>query len=138
MSAFGIRPYEDDDEADVLAVWTESFGPGWAAPREEIRWKCAVQRDLFLVGVLDGRVIATVMGGYDGHRGWLYKLAVAPAHRRRGIGRRMVEAVEQALRARGCPKINLQVFSTNRDVVAFYERLGFTVEDRISMGRRLA
>jgi len=138
VSALAIRAYQDDDEADVLAVWTESFAPGWAGPRDEIRWKCAVQRDVFLVGVLDGRVVATAMGGYDGHRGWLYKVAVAPAHRRRGVGRRMVEAVEQRLRARGCPKVNLQVLATNRGVVAFYQQLGFAIEDRISMGRRLA
>jgi len=138
VSALVIRAYQDDDEADVLAVWAESFAPGWAVPRDEIRWKCSVQRDLFLVGVLDGRVIATAMGGYDGHRGWLYKLAVGAAYRRRGVGRRMVEAVEQRLKARGCPKVNLQVLATNRDVVAFYQQLGFAIEDRVSMGRRLA
>jgi len=132
-----VRAYREPDEPAVLALWASAFGAHWSDPRDEIRWKLARQRDLFLVGELDGGVVATAMGGYDGHRGWLYKLAVATEHRRRGVGRRMVEELETRLRALGCRKLNLQIFGTNRGVVAFYERLGFRVEERISMGRRL-
>jgi ribosomal protein S18 acetylase RimI-like enzyme len=86
--------------------------------------------------VYGDRVVATVLGGYDGTRGWIYHLAVAPQHRRHGFGRAMMAAAEERLRGLGCPKINLQILRSNTGVVRFYERLGYAVEDRISMGRR--
>ncbi len=82
-------------------------------------------------------MIATVMGGYDGHRGWIYSLAVDDHKRHRGIGTALVEKIEQSLKALGCLKVNLQVVGSNSGVVDFYEKLGFSVEDRISMGKRL-
>ena len=96
-----------------------------------------VQRDLFFVALLDGKLVGTVMGGYDGHRGWVYSLAVTPELRRRGIGTALVRHVERALRERGCPKINLQVLASNAATVAFYEKLGYAVEERVSMGKVL-
>ena len=75
------------------------------------------------------------MAGYDGHRGWIYSLAVAPRFRRRGIATALVHHVEQALAARDCPKINLQILPSNSAVIAFYHKLGYTLEDRISMGK---
>ena len=139
MSEVEIRPYEERDEAGVVAVWNACFveARAWNQPREVIRRKLAVARDLFLVGTLGGRVVAAVIAGWDGHRGWLYHLGVAPDVRRRGIATRLVRAAEARLRACGCPKINLQILAANRDVVAFYERLGFIVEERVSMGKRL-
>lgn len=77
------------------------------------------------------------MGGYDGHRGWVYSLAVGEARRHTGIGSALVERIEDALKALGCLKVNLQVVGSNSNVVDFYKRLGFSVEDRISMGKRL-
>ena len=77
------------------------------------------------------------MGGYEGHRGWVYYLAVTPEQRRQGLGRQMMEAVEEKLLAKGCPKINLQVRSDNDDVVTFYENIGYKTEDRVSLGKRL-
>ena len=90
-----------------------------------------------MVAEADGRVVGTVMGGYDGHRGWIYSLAVDDCERHRGIGSALVDNIERALKALGCLKVNLQVVSTNSGVVEFYEKLGFSVEDRISMGKRL-
>ena len=134
-----IRTYREADEADVVALWTRTFPDArpWNQPREYIRRKVGAQPELFLVGVCGGRVVATVLAGYDGTRGWIYHLAVAPAQRRHGFGRAMMAAAEERLRALGCPKINLQILRTNAGVVRFYERLGYAVEDRISMGRRL-
>lgn len=96
-----------------------------------------VQPELFLVGVIKDRVAATVMAGYDGHRGWLYSLAVAPHLQRQGLGRRMVEEAEAKLKALGCHKINLQIRASNTAVIGFYESLGFVVEERVSLGKRL-
>jgi ribosomal protein S18 acetylase RimI-like enzyme len=139
VTGIDIRPYAADDEAGVTALWNACFVESrpWNQPREVIRRKLAVAPELFLVGRQDGRVVAAVIAGWDGHRGWIYHLAVAPDLRRRGVGSRMVEAAEALLRTRGCPKANLQILAANRDVVAFYERLGFVVEERVSMGKRL-
>ena len=140
MTALDVRAYADADEPAVVALWDECFAEtrAWNQPRELIRRKVAVARDLFLVATLDRRIVGAVIAGWDGHRGWLYHLAVAPDVRRRGIGSRLVRAAEDLLQARGCPKVNLQIVAANREVVRFYERLGFAVEERVSMGKRLA
>jgi ribosomal protein S18 acetylase RimI-like enzyme len=78
-----------------------------------------------------------VMAGYEGHRGWINYLAVDPAQRRSGLGRALMTEAERVLRAAGCPKINLQVRPGNKDVIAFYEAIGFSVEGAISLGKRL-
>jgi ribosomal protein S18 acetylase RimI-like enzyme len=132
-----IRLYREADEAPVVELWTGVF-PN-PAPRNEphlvIAQKLATQRDLFFVADSDGSVVGTAMGGYDGHRGWLYTVAVHRDLRRRGIGRALVQHVEASLFALGCPKVNLQVMTLNAGVVGFYERLGYRVEERISMGK---
>jgi len=135
-----VRPYCEADQADVVVLWTRVFPDDrpWNQPAAYIRRKLAVQRELFLVGVLEQRVVATVLAGYDGVRGWIYHLAVAPELRRHGFGRAMMAGAEAGLRALGCAKINLQIFRTNADVVRFYERVGYALEDRISMGKRLS
>ncbi len=92
---------------------------------------------MFLVGVVDGRVIACVMAGYEGHRGWLNYLAVAPEHQRRGYARAIVNEAERLLLQSGCPKINLQIRASNCEVIEFYRRLGYAVDDVVSMGKRL-
>ena len=134
-----IRPFLEGDEEDVIALWREVFAkdPPWNDPPEVIRRKLEVQRDLFLVGVLNGRLVATVLAGYDGFRGWIYHLAVAPVRRRRGFGRAMMIEAEKRLKARGCPKINLQVRPRNQEVVEFYRRIGYSVEPHTSMGKLL-
>jgi ribosomal protein S18 acetylase RimI-like enzyme len=134
-----IRPFHESDEADVIALWEAVFGYPAAHndPATVIRQKLAVQRDLFFVARLDGRLVGTVMGGYDGHRGWIYSLAVGPEVRRRGIGTALMRHVERELAGRGCPKVNLQVLASNAATVAFYEKLGYFVEERVSMGKLL-
>lgn len=96
-----------------------------------------MQPELFLVGVLDGRIIATVMAGFDGHRGWVNYLAVAEKHRRLGLGRRLMRRVETDLEAMGCPKLNVQIRSANAAVMTFYEKLGYARDQTICLGKRL-
>ncbi len=121
------------------ALWRTVFpeSPPWNESNADIQRKLAVQPELFLVAADDGRIVGTAMAGYDGHRGWLHLVAVLPEMQRRGIGRALMAEAERRLAARGCPKLNVQVRGTNRDVVAFYEKLGFTVEDCLSLGKGL-
>jgi ribosomal protein S18 acetylase RimI-like enzyme len=134
-----VRVFEESDTAAVAALWRGVFpdAPPWNDPLSDIERKLAVQRELFFVACESDRVVGTAMAGYDGHRGWVYYVAVSPHHRRRGIGAALMRSVEQALERRGCPKINLQVRATNRAAAAFYGRLGYAIEDRISMSKRL-
>ena len=133
-----IRPYREADERAVVALWRDSgLVVPWNDPVKDIARKLRVQRDLFLVGSLDGRVVATVMAGYEGHRGWINYLAVAPDCRRQRFGLHMMDAAEGRLRAMGCPKINLQVRRSNTQAVDFYRSIGFVEDATISMGKRL-
>lgn len=109
----------------------------WNDPHKDIRRKLFVQPDLFLVGEIEEKLVAAVMAGYEGHRGWMNYLAVDPACQRRGLARQLVEDVERRLRAEGCPKINIQIRETNREVVEFYRRLGYAIDESVSMGKRL-
>lgn len=106
-------------------------------PKRDIQRKLKVNPEWFLVGELDGQILATCMAGYEGHRGWINYLAVAPSHRRRGLATQLVREAERRLQQAGCPKINLQIRSSNTDVIAFYQALDFHVDDVISMGKRL-
>ena len=134
-----IRPFEDADEEAVAALWRQVFAddPPWNDPPLVMAKKRAVQRELFLVAVENGALAGTAMGGYDGHRGWVYAVAVRPDLRRRGIGARLMSKLESALSTLGCPKINLQVRAGNEAVVAFYQRLGYKIEQRVSLGKLL-
>jgi ribosomal protein S18 acetylase RimI-like enzyme len=134
-----IRPYQDTDESAVIALWNEERAD--TAPHNDpatvIRNKVAVDRDLFLVAVIDGAIAGTVMGGYDGHRGWVYAVMVGRSYRRKGVGSALLRRLEEMLVGRGCRKVNLQVRTSNAGVVAFYKQLGYAIEERISMGKRL-
>ena len=135
-----IGSYRSEHFEGVDELWREAFpdDPPWNRAAAAVPAKLAIQPELFLVACDDGRVVGTAMAGYDGHRGWLYAVAVREAIRRSGVGARLVAEAERRLRALGCAKINLQVRSTNRAVVAFYQRLGYAVEDRVSLGKRLS
>ena len=138
MTTLQIRVYRESDQDAVVALWRESgLVRPWNNPVKDIHRKLRVQRDLFLVGTVDGRLVATVMAGYEGHRGWINYLAIAKECRKRGFGRRLMDEAEARLRALGCPKINLQIRSSNAEVVTFYRSLGFSVDDALSMGKRL-
>lgn len=133
-----IRPFQPGDENAVVTLWRrcDLIRP-WNDPYKDIRRKLAVRPDLFLVGELDGEIMACVMAGYEGHRGWLNYLAVTPKYQRRGYARAMVGEAERLLREAGCPKINLQVRSANHAVIEFYRKLGYLVDDVVGMGKRL-
>jgi ribosomal protein S18 acetylase RimI-like enzyme len=138
MMKMEIRPFQTDDLAAVVQLWTDcGLVVPWNDPHKDIQRKLAVQSQMFLVGLLDNHIIASVMAGYDGHRGWINYLAVHPEHQRSGIGRLMMEEAEKCLRAANCPKINLQVRSTNAAVIEFYKKLGFKADDVVSLGKRL-
>jgi ribosomal protein S18 acetylase RimI-like enzyme len=133
-----VRPFRVTDQPTVICLWLKcGLVVPWNDPTTDIARKLGVQPQFFLVGDLDGEVIATAMAGYEGHRGWVNYLAVEPHYQRRGIGRRMMAEVERLLLAEGCPKINLQVRATNRQAISFYERIGFNVEPVIGLGKRL-
>jgi ribosomal protein S18 acetylase RimI-like enzyme len=101
------------------------------------RAQLGVQRELFLVGVEEGTIIAAVMAGYDGHRGSVNYLAVDPVHRRRGHGATLMRHLEALLAERGCPKINLMVRSSNAEIIAFYRKLGYAPDEVVALGKRL-
>ncbi|MSP95219.1 MAG: GNAT family acetyltransferase [Alphaproteobacteria bacterium] len=134
-----IRPYAESDFVGVEALWREAFPdePPQNAAALAIPAKLAMQPDLLLVAAEELQIVESINAGYDGHRGWLYNVAVLQSHRRRGIGAALVRDAEKRLAALGCPKINLQVRTTNEVVVGFYWRLGYAIEERISMGKRL-
>jgi ribosomal protein S18 acetylase RimI-like enzyme len=133
-----IRPYVPADEEAVVGLWRAcDLVRPWNDPHKDIRRKLAVNPEMFLVGLEDGRVVATVMAGYEGHRGWINYLAVSPEHRRKGLGRVMMAEAEKLLRARNCPKIALQVRASNRAAAEFYRRIGYGVDEVVSLGKRL-
>src|SRR2546421_12628018 len=104
-----IRPYLETDEDQVVALWNAEMSAHrrWNDPRESIARKLKVDRDLFLVAVLDRKVVGTLMAGYDGHRGWIYSLAVGSGNRRQGIASQLMKEAERRLRELGCPKVHL-------------------------------
>jgi len=133
-----IRPFAPADEEAVIDLWNRcDLVRPWNDPRNDIARKLGVRPDLFLVGVLDGRVVACVMAGYEGHRGWLNYLAVDPDYRHRGLARLLVTEAERRLKEAGCPKVNLQVRGSNEGAIGFYQRIGYKVDDVVSMGKRL-
>ncbi|MDP1590487.1 MAG: GNAT family acetyltransferase [Prosthecobacter sp.] len=140
IPSIAIQVYDDATQrAQVIALWKTVFGYDSAhnEPSLVIAQKLAVKDDLMFVALAGDKMAGTIMAGYDGHRGWLYSLAVLPEHRHAGIGSALVHHAEKALQSRGCLKINLQVVESNSRVVAFYQTLGYKVEPRVSMGKRL-
>lgn len=133
-----IRPFVADDEHAVIELWDRcGLLRPWNDPKRDIQRKLLVNPELFLVGLIQGVVVATAMAGYEGHRGWINYLAVSPDCQRQGLGQMIMEAAEQRLRAIGCPKINLQVRTGNQQVIDFYRQLGFQIDDVVSLGKRL-
>lgn len=133
-----IREFRIADREAVIALWREcGLAVAHNDPAKDIDRKLKVDPDLFLVGCSDGQIIASVMGGYEGHRGWINYLAVKPAYRQRGYGREIMRAVESRINDRGCPKINLQVRTGNAQSIAFYTALGYSDDRVIGLGKRL-
>jgi ribosomal protein S18 acetylase RimI-like enzyme len=138
-----IRTFDAGDRDAVIALWRDVF-PEYADssrpqrdPARSIANKMQMQPELFFVGALDDVVIGTVMAGYDGHRGWVYSLAVTPALRGRGYGGALMKHAEAALTKLGCPKVNLQILSFKTELRGFYEKLGYRMDEVVSLGKRL-
>lgn len=133
-----LRAYHEQDQSDVIALWTRC---GLVVPQnnpvKDIQRKLQVDRDLFLVGFTPQGIVATVMGGYDGHRGWINYLAVEPSEQSNGYGRTIMSEIETLLKAKGCPKINLQVRSSNTAIIGFYAALGYGNDNVVGLGKRL-
>lgn len=133
-----IRPYQEADEPQVVALWREcELTRPWNDPHKDIARKLNVQREWFLVGVVAHKIIASIMAGYEGHRGWINYLAVAPAHRKQGHATALMRRIEQLLAEAGCPKLNLQVRSSNLQAIEFYRRIGYIPDEAVSLGKRL-
>lgn len=133
-----IRPYNPADQDAVILLWRDcGLSTPQNDPIKDIERKMAVGSELFLVAELEGQLVGTVMGGYDGHRGWVNYLAVRPGLQNTGYGRRLMECIEKKLRQLGCAKINLQVRSSNQAVIEFYQQLGYQYDDVVSLGKRL-
>ena len=135
-----IESYRGEHFDGVRALWEEAFpdDPPHNRAGIAIPAKLAIQPELLLVALDNGAVVGTAMAGYDGHRGWLYSIAVRRTHRRCGIGTLLVREAERRLAQLGCNKVNLQLRAENAAVAAFYRRLGYAAEERVSMGKRLA
>jgi ribosomal protein S18 acetylase RimI-like enzyme len=135
-----IRQYKDDtDRIQVVELWRTVFGYETAhnEPNLAISKKTAVQDGLFFVAVDATEIVGSIMAGYDGHRGWLYSVAVHPNTRLGGLGTMLVRHAEKALADLGCMKVNLQLLDTNEATAAFYQSVGYAVEPRLSMGKLL-
>ena len=133
-----IRPFKEGDEEALVSLWNMcKLTVPWNNPYKDIARKLKAQAELFLVGYLENKLIASVMAGYDGHRGWINYLAVHPDFQARGYGKQLMDNVENGLRELGCPKINLQIREGNDRVFTYYQKLGFVEEKRINMGKRL-
>jgi ribosomal protein S18 acetylase RimI-like enzyme len=133
-----IRPFERADTGTVVALWqARGLTRPWNDPLKDIERKLAVQPELFLVGVLDGQIVATAMGGYDGHRGTVYYLAASERHAGKGYGAALLAELELRLTAMGCPKLNLLVRAENEAVASYYVRQGYERHASHSFGKRL-
>lgn len=133
-----IRPFTRADTEPVVALWQRcGLTRPWNDPHRDIDRKLTVQPELFLVGAIGGTIVASVMAGYDGHRGWINYLAVDPDHRRAGLAGALMAVVEAELKALGCPKVSLQVRAGNTSAVDFYTALGYAPDGTVVLGKRL-
>lgn len=138
MDEMIIRQYSPEDEEAVINLWkTCNLTKPWNNPNQDINRKLKNSPELFLVGTISGIIVASVMAGYDGHRGWIYYLAVDPEHRKQGLGRKIMAAAEEKLLEVGCPKIDLMVRKNNLGVIRFYEKIGYGHDEVVTMSRRL-
>ncbi len=133
-----IRKYQTDDQEMIIDLWDKcGLVVPQNNPQKDIERKLKINPEWFLVGELKGNIIASCMAGYEGHRGWINNLAVSPDYQRQGFARQIMTEAELLLRAAGCPKINLQIRSSNAAVIEFYKAIGFRIDDVVSMGKRL-
>ncbi len=133
-----IRTYNSFYEKDVIDMWIKcGLVKPWNNPKKDIERKLKVDPDLFLVGLIENNIIASVMGGYEGHRGWINYLAVDPKYQKQGYASEIMHAIENKLKEKGAPKINLQVRTSNQSIINFYKTSNYKIDDVISLGKRL-
>jgi ribosomal protein S18 acetylase RimI-like enzyme len=134
-----IEPLPEALYDAAVRLWHDSgLTRPWNDPAADLRRAASGDASAVLAAVGDdGGLLATAMVGHDGHRGWVYYLAVDATARGRGIGQRMMEACESWVRSRGIPKIQLMVRTTNQAAVGFYEHLGYTGSDVVVLARWL-
>jgi ribosomal protein S18 acetylase RimI-like enzyme len=136
-----IRNYNNGTDRDqVIELWKSIFNYKSARndPELSIDNKLKINDGLFLVAVKDNNIIGTIMGGHDGHRGWIYSLCVSPESRNKNIGTELLKKIEERLIENGCVKINLQIIPSNKGVKLFYEKNGYITEERIHMGKEIS
>ena len=131
-----IRNYKSSDKNSIIFLWKKVFDPQkpYNDPETSINMKTKQNDNLFFVAEEKNQIIGTIIAGFDGHRGWIYSLALHPQHRRKGVGTQLVKKAIRELKKLGCLKVNLQINSDNYEVAEFYKKNGFLIEDRISMG----
>ncbi len=135
---FNIRTYHSNDEDAVIGLWKEcGLIVPWNNPYSDIERKRSNSPELFFIGLLDDEIVTTCMAGYDGHRGWIYFLAVKKSFRKIGIAEKIVRHAEKALFDNGCAKIDLMVRNTNQGVIAFYKRVGYELDEVVVLSKRL-
>ncbi|MBN2089091.1 GNAT family acetyltransferase [candidate division KSB1 bacterium] len=133
-----IRPYHHQDEQEVIQLWRDcDLIVPQNDPYKDIQRKTRMNPELFLIGIKDGKIIASCMIGYEGHRGWINYLAVAPAYRHQGYASQLMHYAEEVLKKLGCPKINVQVRATDTEVIEFYKNIGYLDDEVVSLGKRL-
>ena len=132
------RQFNPDDEQKVIDLWFEcNLVVPWNNPKRDIERKLNENPDLFLIGEIEDEIVATCMAGYDGHRGWIYYLAVKPDYRNKGIASKIVKEAESRLLEMGCPKIDLMVRKTNQDAISFYKKIGYKDDPVVVLSKRL-
>ncbi|MCF7833097.1 MAG: GNAT family acetyltransferase [Candidatus Marinimicrobia bacterium] len=133
-----IRIYQSKDEQQVIDLWIEcGLTVPWNDAKKDIQRKVNDSPDMFFVGEIEGEIVASCMAGYDGHRGWIYFLAVKPTYQKRGFAKSILQYSEEALLKIGCPKIELMVRNTNEKVISFYEKVGYINDPIVVLGKRL-
>jgi ribosomal protein S18 acetylase RimI-like enzyme len=136
--ALTVKPIEDRDIAEVIGLWQRcgSTRP-WNDPARDIALARKDANATVLLGRHDGALVASVLVGHDGHRGWVYYVTVDPDHRFKGFGRAIMSAAEHWLRARGIEKLQLMVRGDNAEVHAFYQSLGYFEQERVVFAKWL-
>ncbi|MCK4904329.1 MAG: GNAT family acetyltransferase [Candidatus Marinimicrobia bacterium] len=135
---FIVRSYRESDKDYVIQLWKEcELVVPCNDPQHDIERKQTVQSELFLIGLIHEKIIATAMVGYEGHRGWVNYLAVKPKFQNQGIGKQMMEDAERRLLKLGCPKLQVQIRNANDGVIKFYRKLGYLQDEVVNLGKRL-